>query len=301
LHDRHAGNLYELEGFSAPIRDASFQLIDFRRVPTGGVELALVSGDKFVDFDSGRKIGSRSMSLSKGMVSSMIAVSLSLGSMSAGAFTIVSSIGGAPSAGVTKWNFDTPGDVSQALDLPTGVSSITFNPDAKRVTGSVSGQYAAPYLSGGNGAGFGPGGTDQANGPDATPYLTTGSTGSVPGAGITIEFSTALRYLGLLWGSVDTYNTVTFLMGNVAIGSITGSDVLASPVGNQGENGTVYVNINSDVDFDKVVFTSSQYAFEFDNLAFGERPITPVPIPAAAWLLGSGLLALFGVARRKRG
>jgi hypothetical protein len=32
----------------------------------------------------------------------------------------------------------------------------------------------------------------------------------------------------------------------------------------------------------------------------GQVIVNPVPIPAAAWLFGSGLIALFGIARRKQ-
>jgi hypothetical protein len=39
--------------------------------------------------------------------------------------------------------------------------------------------------------------------------------------------------------------------------------------------------------------TANVYVISFD------APLPPVPLPAAAWLLGSGLLGLFGLARRK--
>jgi hypothetical protein len=36
----------------------------------------------------------------------------------------------------------------------------------------------------------------------------------------------------------------------------------------------------------------------YDNLVFAE--VAPVPVPAAVWLFGSGLLGLVGVARRRK-
>lgn len=59
-----------------------------------------------------------------------------------------------------------------------------------------------------------------------------------------------------------------------------------------GGNGTLYVNIDSKLAFDRAVFTST--SFEFDNLAFNP---TAVPEPASLALFGAGLLGL-GFTRR---
>jgi hypothetical protein len=202
---------------------------------------------------------------------------------------IVSSVGGAPT-GANRWNLDSP------LTLPAGVT-YSFTPDAAFVTGSSSGVYAAPYLSGNNGVGFGSGGGNQANGVDTTQYVTTGSTGAHAGAQFTISFTSSQQYFGLLWGSVDTYNTLSFYNGATLVGTITGSQVTPSATGDQGANGTYYVNINADP-FTSVRFTSSQYAFEFDNIAWGSKPIG-TPEPGSLALLGLGLFGL-GMTRRRK-
>jgi hypothetical protein len=213
-----------------------------------------------------------------------------------------SSVGGAPT-GVVLENFDTltVGGTSAAQPLtPSGIQ-VQFTGTAGGVQGALSGRYAPPSLSGGNGAGFGTAGGDQANGANASPYLTSGSITGAAGSAMTLILPFEVQYFGLLWGSIDTYNTLSFYDGATLVGSITGGQVAPLPNGDQGPGGTRYVNVTSTLGFDRVVASSNGWAFEFDNVAFNivPPPALGVPEPGALALLAAGLVGL-GVARRRQ-
>ncbi|MDO9136046.1 PEP-CTERM sorting domain-containing protein [Hydrogenophaga sp.] len=207
--------------------------------------------------------------------------------------SVFSSVGGAPT-GVNKWNLD-----SMTLPVGTGLGSIVVTPNASYVTGSTGGINAAPVLSGNNGVGFGAGGSNQANGTNLTQYLTTGSTNVQPGSNIVINFTADQFYFGLLWGSVDpgNGNTMEFFNKGLSMGTLNGDDVTPTATGNQGASGTYYVNIDLIGGFDQIVFKSTSYAFEFDNIAWSAN--RAVPEPGSLALLGLGLAGL-GFARRRR-
>jgi hypothetical protein len=227
-----------------------------------------------------------------------------MGSLAQASLTVVPFLGGQPLSGVNYVTFNTlplgtaggftPNTAASANPGPANGITVNITSNAQAVTGSASGQYAAPVLSGLNGTKF----DGQPNGVDATTYLTAGSTNATAGAKVELVFGSLQQYFGILWGSVDLYNTLEFFNGNVSVGSITGSAVDANATGSQGANGTFYVNINSTLGFDRVVATSSQFAFEFDNVAYGARQaIVPEATTIAVW---SGLSLLGWVAYRRR-
>lgn len=212
---------------------------------------------------------------------------------------LAGSVGGVPAGADHYETFDSLALGSAGGLMPSGVT-VSFSPDGGAVQGALSGKYAAPVLSGGNGTAF----SAQPDGVDTSTYLSSGL--ASVGASAALSFVGQQRYLGLLWGSVDNYNTLEFFSGGLSVATFTGSDVGDSAGsgncigGNQGSQGTCYVNINFLTgSFDKVVATSTSYAFEFDNVAFSASPLQ-VPEPGTAGIFLLGLL-LAGSAYRLKG
>ena len=152
------------------------------------------------------------------------------------------------------------------------------------VAGITAGQ--PEYLTGGYGSLLTTIAADSGN------YFSTG-TGS-----ITINFNQPETWFGLLWGSIDTENLLTFKNGNNTVFTVTGTAVQNAAAGFlsngfQGPGGSAYVLVNTDTPFTSVVASSGVVSFEFGGVVG-----SPVPEP-------SSFLCLFGigvgiVARRRR-
>jgi hypothetical protein len=210
------------------------------------------------------------------------------------AVTINGSVGGAP-IGVNYLNFNdlVPNTTGvMVTNGPNGSATVMITPNGQVATGSSTGFYAAPFLSGGNGTAFG-----TPNGLDATPYRTSGSIGG--NGSVTLTFGAPQQYFGLLWGSIDPDNRLDFYdSSNKLVATILGSDVTKSANGDQGVNGTLYVNINELPAFTSVKATSPNYAFEFDNVSYSARPISVADGGKTLGLLGLGLLGIVVISRR---
>jgi hypothetical protein len=150
------------------------------------------------------------------------------------------------------------------------------------VSGSVAGHYARPY------------GIN-------SPYLTVAYYSAV--GSVTLNTPGDYNYFGLYWGSLDSYNSIAFYNNGSLVGGFGGSEIfpLQANGGQTSWAANRYVNFffNAGDVFDRIVLTSTNYAFESDNHAFANIKKS-VPEPGTMALFGLGLMGLGVTARRRQ-
>lgn len=160
-----------------------------------------------------------------------------------------------------------------SLDLPGTWTDapLTIIPDA-----SVDGVIRSPFEEAGhNSAGYYSVGTSEAYSGTNNPAV--------------LQLTNRATNFSLLWGSPDSYNTLELYDGATLVASILGSQFSIPAY----QASFVSISAGAGESFTSAKFYSDGNAFEFSN-------VSAVPIPAAAWLFGSGLIALAAVKRRKR-
>jgi len=230
--------------------------------------------------------------MKKTIITSAFLLSLAAAQMASATSVSYSSAGSALN-GANYMNFDNKNSDFVGGGL-SGVS-ITFVTDAQYYDGNLglqSGISAPPFaVLPNNAVHF----LTPSVSPDNSFYISSGSYGTKPGAKVSMTFApnNNYNYFGLLWGSVDSYNTIEFYSGANLVYFLKGSSLTPNS-GFQGAGGSAYVNITDLPSFDQVVVKSSQYAFEFDNVAYGN-----VPDGGTTMIMLGGVLCGIGAIRRR--
>jgi len=137
---------------------------------------------------------------------------------------------------------------------------------------------------------------------DPTRFLSVSypsSTGAVD-----LVFAKPQSYFGLYWGSMDSYNQITFLQNHNQIATYSGTDIasLTGLIANgdqQSASSNRYIEFDlRAVFYDEVILSTTDYGFEVDNIAFGD-PSSPISEPGTLLVLGSSLYGLALVRRRR--
>lgn len=115
-----------------------------------------------------------------------------------------------------------------------------------------------------------------------------------PGFDATFASAESLSSLSFYLGSLDTFNTLSFYNGDTLIQSFTGTQLtIPDPAnGNQASGNTnrrYFFTFGAADNVNKVVFNTTQPAFEFDNIAAAISGI-PEPSTWAMMILGFGLV-----------
>ncbi|MBP1805944.1 hypothetical protein [Rubellimicrobium aerolatum] len=185
-----------------------------------------------------------------------------LRTLTAAALALCLAAGAAPAATLTFSTAPTTASVNPAPDLIQGAF-------AHNVTGSVTNVRLSPWAG--------------------TSLAATGIYSAVSGL---VSYNVGRsRSLSLLWGSPDTWNTISFYLGSSLVDSYTPSGVNGT---NLSQSLATFTNIGSQGVFDRVTLASSQPAFEYANLS-----VASVPVPAGAVLLSSALGGLLLLRRRR--
>ena len=206
------------------------------------------------------------------------------------AFNISATSGGSAFGNATYSNFDnrTLGNTTQITN--NGALQVSFTGSGAFVQNSSQNQYQAPIISGFNNNFF------ETTTPPATPIADTTTYISSGVGSATLTFlSGPQMYLGLLWGSVDTYNSLTFNLVGGGTQTFTGADIMTA-AGSTNTTGTLYVNITSTVAFTSVVASSTRTSFELDNVAYST---SVVPEPSSMALCGIAGVIGMAVARKR--
>jgi hypothetical protein len=201
---------------------------------------------------------------------SLACIGFALSCMPAQGFTITA-------GGSSTFNGTIPVTSQGQFSIVANVTTIDFNSGSAPTTGiaqysatnnvvsgSVGGRYASPPN-------------------DTSAFFTVGPNTNTTA---TITFTQSINYFGFFAGSLDGFNSVQFLSGSTPLATLSGTQIAALggfPASGDQTQG-IFINLYSTTNgeiFNKVILSSTSFAFETDNHAYrvGSTANAPVPEP----------------------
>jgi hypothetical protein len=174
--------------------------------------------------------------------------------------------------------------VSTGYNPAYGVDNAGVWLDAPAIVdGSASGQYRSPFDE------LGSTGND---------YYTVGSPAPNLAPSPAVLEVDATNTFTMLWGSIDTYNSVLFSNGTDTL-LVTGSDIIAALNGGVMGTTNAIVDFTLDFAFTTVSFFSNNGVANGKDIPAFEFALAAVPVPAAGLLLLTAVGAAAALRRRK--
>jgi hypothetical protein len=227
--------------------------------------------------------------MNKLLMPAATALLISFGS-AAGAVTITSS--------PTEFS-PTPGTTITFEGLPA-VTNFTTPPGTNFSVGTTNFSGGGLVVNNGGQSSFGLWAMPANDAPPVPFVDNTNYMAIIAGRSETIAFNAAQSSFGLLWGSIDSYNTIQFFNGSTPVTTVINGGQLGFPINANGDQSSPdsnrYITF-SGFDFTSVVLGSSQNSFEFDNIT----TVAAVP-EASTWaMLIMGFMGVgFAAYRRKQ-
>ncbi|WP_319584871.1 PEP-CTERM sorting domain-containing protein [uncultured Pseudodesulfovibrio sp.] len=251
------------------------------------------------------------------LLSQAHAYTISFGGVNAQQTIYNSDIASVVNAGLTAnkagINSSTNTAVAPGWFIETFDSQVENN-DGMNTIGGFTTLNASMLTTTGGGYGFAQNNISGAAAPanDATYYFFTPDQGGSVPASVSVDNSDFLAYnpdlyidyMGLYFGSIDTYNSLEFTLLNGGSFTITGSYILglfSGTSGNQVDSASnVYVNIDFAPEdfFTGFTLHTTGIALEIDNVVTHVTTL-PTPEPSTFILLGAGLFGLVAFGRKK--
>ena len=151
------------------------------------------------------------------------------------------------------------------------ITSSQVNFGSSTDGGTITSSGGAGVYRGVTSSAWAPSTTETANDATASNDITTDYLAATQGCTVTISFDSTQEYFGMLWGSVNSGNTLTFYNGSTVVATITADELVSTYGATYQDN--YYAAINIAGGYTKVMASSTSGGFEFTDVGYASTTI----------------------------